>query len=123
MPVQLFEDSARALRRGLTGLAAAGLLSLALVGGAAAEDDVAAAGNGGVAGAAANGGVVAVGDVNSGGNGSGLMLVGDTYDGAVAVDGGEVSATTVIAAETEGGVGVADASGGDENVAVEADLD
>ena len=121
MRVQLLEGSARAVRRGLTGLAA-GLLSLALVGGVAAEDDVAAAGNGGTAGAGANGGAVVVGDVNSGGNGGGLIVVGDTEDGAVAVDGGDVSSATGVAVEAEGGVGVADASGGDENLAAEDDL-
>ena len=118
MRAQLFEDSARAVRRGLTGLAAAGLLSLALAGGVAAEDDLAAAGNGGTAEAAANGGAVAVGDINAGGNGGGLIVVGKTYDGAVAVDGGDVSSTTGVAVEAEGGVGIADASGGDENAAV-----
>jgi len=41
-------------------------------------DDIAAAGNGGTADAAANGGAIAVGDVNSGGNFGNEIEVGDT---------------------------------------------
>jgi hypothetical protein len=41
--------------------------------------DVASAGNGGVASAAANGGVISVGDINSGGNVGNAISVGDTH--------------------------------------------
>ena len=42
-------------------------------------DDVAAAGNAGTADAAANGGAIAVGDINSGGNLGNVIEVGDTF--------------------------------------------
>ena len=125
MRVQVLEDSVRVVRRGLVGLAAAGLLSVALVGGTAAqhEDDAEAyAGNGGVAVAAANGGAVAVDDVNSGGNSGNEIAVGDT-GGSVAVDGGEVASETDVAISAEGGAAVADAEGGDENAAVAVDAE
>ena len=79
--------------------------------------DLAAAGNGGTANASANGGAVAIGDVNSGLNGGGLIGVGDTHDGSVAVDGGDVSASTTIGITADGGVAIADASGGDNSFA------
>ncbi len=109
-----FRDSAR---RALTGLAAAGLLSLALVGGVAAQD-IAAAGNGGTADASAAGGAVLVDDVNSGANSGSDVAVGDVHDGSVAVDGGQVSTSTGVGIGADGGIGIADASGGDENVAI-----
>ncbi|MCD6059633.1 MAG: hypothetical protein K0Q89_3163 [Thermomicrobiales bacterium] len=101
--------------------------------------DTASAGNGGVATASANGGAVAIGDVNSGGNAGNAIGVGDTsggmvcdewgkcYPGAggsVAVDGGDVAnQTTDVANQTtlsvsaNGGTAIADASGGDYNLA------
>ena len=100
--------------------------------GAAAQEEIAAAGNGGTADASANGGAVAVGDVNSGGNSGNSIGIGDTgsapecdkwgkcYGGAsgsVAVDGGAIANSTDLAVEADGGTGIADASGGDENVA------
>ena len=118
MRVLVLENRVEVVRRGLAGLAAAGLLSLALVGGAGAQDDVAAAGNGGTAGAAANGGAVAVSDVNSGENAGNLIAVGDVVDGSVAVDGGDVTTTTELAVDTDGGAAVSDASGGDFNSAI-----
>ncbi len=81
------------------------------------DGDLAAAGNGGTANASANGGAVAIGDVNSGLNGGGMIGVGDVWDGSVAIDGGDVSASTTIGVSADGGVAIADASGGDGNFA------
>ncbi len=83
--------------------------------------DTAAAGNGGSAAASANGGAVSIGDVNSGFNGGGFVGVGDTWDGAVAVDAGDVVASTTIGISADGGAAIADASGGDGNVADASD--
>ncbi len=94
-------------------------------------NDLAAAGNGGTATSSANGGAVSIGDVNSGGNSGGQISVGDTGGlicdkwgkcypadgGAVAVDGGDVTANTTIGISADGGVAIADASGGDSNFA------
>ena len=121
MCVQVLEARVDVVRRGLAGLAAAGLLSLALVGGVAAEDDVAAAGNGGTATSSASGGVIVTGDLNAGENAGNAVEVGNVSDGSVAIDGGDVTTETGLAADADGGVGIADASGGDENVAVEVD--
>ena len=66
--------------------------------------DVASAGNGGVATASANGGAVAIG-------------VGDTWGGPVAVDGGTVANSTQLSISANGGTAIADASGGDYNLA------
>ena len=83
---------------------------------AASAQDIASAGNGGTATASANGGAVAVGDVNSGGNAGSAIGVGDT-SGAVAVDGGTVSSSTDLTISANGGTAIADASGGDNNFA------
>ena len=83
----------------------------------AAAQDLAAAGNGGTANASANGGAVSVGDVNSGGNVGGSAAVGDVWDGAVAVDAGDVTTSTSLGISADGGVAIADASGGDFNFA------
>jgi hypothetical protein len=80
------------------------------------ETDIASAGNGGVATASANGGAVSLGDVNSGGNAGNAIGVGDTY-GSVAVDGGSVANLTDIGVTANGGTAIADASGGDYNLA------
>ena len=95
-----------------------------LVAGTAAQDDVetAAAGNGGTAVASANGGAVSIGDVNSGFNTGGAVGVGDTWDGAVAVDAGDVVASTDLGISAGGGMAIADASGGDFNVAATNDF-
>jgi hypothetical protein len=53
-------------RRLVTGLALAGLLGFGLVAPVAAQDDTAAAGNGGTVTSSSNGGAVTVGDANSG---------------------------------------------------------
>jgi len=84
--------------------------------GRVAAQDIASAGNGGTAAASANGGAVAIGDVNSGGNAGNAVGVGDTH-GAVAVDGGDVSSSTSIGISADGGTAIADASGGDNNFA------
>lgn len=96
----------------------------------AAQEDIAAAGNGGTADASANGGAVATGDVNSGGNAGNAISVGDTGDlicdkwgkcygsgGSVSVDGGAVANSTTLDITANGGTAIADASGGDYNIA------
>jgi hypothetical protein len=80
------------------------------------DNDTASAGNGGTATASANGGAVAVGDVNSGGNSGNAVGVGDTA-GNVAVDGGAVANSTTLDITANGGTAIADASGGDYNIA------
>ena len=79
--------------------------------------DIASAGNGGVATASANGGAVSIGDVNSGGNAGSAIGVGDTWGGPVTVDGGSVANLTDIGVSANGGTAIADASGGDYNLA------
>ena len=79
--------------------------------------DIASAGNGGVATSAANGGAVAIGDVNSGGNAGNAIGVGDTWGGSVGVDGGSVANSTQLSISANGGTAIADASGGDYNLA------
>ena len=79
--------------------------------------DIASAGNGGVATASANGGAVAIGDINSGGNAGSAIGVGDTWGGPVFVDGGSVGNLTDIGVSANGGTAIADASGGDYNLA------
>jgi hypothetical protein len=78
--------------------------------------DVASAGNGGVATASANGGAVSLGNVNSGGNAGNAIGVGDTA-GSVNVNGGSVANLTDIGVSANGGTAIADASGGDYNLA------
>ena len=82
------------------------------------SEGIAAAGNGGTATSSANGGAVAVGDVNSGGNSGNAIGVGDTW-GGVAVDGGQVANATTLTITANGGTAISDASGGDDNVALE----
>jgi hypothetical protein len=79
--------------------------------------DVASAGNGGVATASANGGAVAIGDINSGGNAGSAIGVGDTWGGPVFVDGGSMGNVTDLGITANGGTAIADASGGDYNLA------
>ena len=78
--------------------------------------DTASAGNGGVATASANGGAVSIADINSGGNAGNAIGVGDT-SGSVAVDGGTVGNLTDLNITANGGTAIADASGGDYNLA------
>ena len=79
--------------------------------------DIAVAGTGGVATASANGGAVVIGDVNSGGNAGSAIGIGDTWGGPVAVDGGAIANLTDIGISASGGTAIADASGGDYNLA------
>ena len=79
--------------------------------------DIAAAGNGGLAGANADGGAVTVGDVNSGGNAGNAIGVGNTTYGGVYVRGGTATNRASIGVSTDGGTAIADASGGDDNLA------
>jgi hypothetical protein len=76
----------------------------------------ASAGNGGIANASANGGVVSIGDIDSGSNVGNVIGVGDT-SGGVDVYGGNVSNDTDISVSASGGTAVGDASGGSGNVA------
>jgi hypothetical protein len=82
---------------------------------ALAQDETAAAGNGGTGEASANGGAVALGDINSGGNAGNAIGAGDT--GGADINGGDVANSTDIGVSALGGTGIADASGGDYNVA------
>ena len=79
--------------------------------------DTASAGNGGVATSSANGGAVSLGNINSGGNAGNAIGVGDTWGGPVAVDGGTVANLTDLNITANGGTAIADASGGDYNLA------
>jgi hypothetical protein len=79
--------------------------------------DIASAGNGGVATASANGGAVSIGNVNSGGNAGSAIGVGDTWGGSVGVDGGTMANVTDLGITANGGTAIADASGGDYNLA------
>jgi hypothetical protein len=79
--------------------------------------DVASAGNGGVATASANGGAVAAGDINSGGNVCNAIGIGNTYGPDPDVYGGDCLNTTALGITVDGGTAIADASGGDYNLA------
>jgi hypothetical protein len=78
--------------------------------------DTASAGNGGVATGSANAGAVEIADVNSGGNAGTAVGVGDTV-GSVGVDGGTVANSTQLGISANGGTAMADASGGNYNLA------
>jgi hypothetical protein len=86
-------------------------------GGGESWTDIASAGNGGVATASANGGAVAIGDINSGGTAGSAIGVGDTSGGPVFVDGGSIANLTDLGITANGGTAIADASGGDYNLA------
>lgn len=101
--------------------ALAGISLVTSVLGVAAHDEVVAAGNGGTAEASANGGAVLLGSVNSGDNSGSRIGVGDSW-GQVIIGGGSMANTTGIAVSAEGGVGISDASGGDDNIAFEDDF-
>jgi hypothetical protein len=85
---------------------------------AAQTNDIASAGNGGVASASANGGAVSMGNINSGGNVGNAIGIGNTY-GYVdpTVYGGDVSNATTLGVAANGGTAIADASGGNYNLA------
>jgi hypothetical protein len=72
------------------------------------QQDTASAGNGGVATASANGGVVSIGDINSGGNAGNAITVGDTVcPGAapVAAGGGDKGGGNIGGGGPAGGGG------------------
>jgi hypothetical protein len=79
--------------------------------------DTAAAGNGGVATASGNGGAISAGNINSGGNVGSAIAVGNTYGPDPDVYGGDIANDTTMAVAVDGGTGIADASGGDHNLA------
>jgi hypothetical protein len=79
--------------------------------------DIASAGNGGVATASANGGAVSAGDINSGGNVCNAIGIGDTYGPDPDVYGGDCLNTTALGITVDGGTAIADASGGNYNLA------
>ena len=102
---------------GVTGVSAQSLRDRFFGGDDEGAPDIASAGNGGVATASANGGAVSVADINSGGNAGNAIGVGDTWGGSVAVDGGSVANLTDLDITADGGTAIADASGGDYNLA------
>ena len=85
-------------------------------GGEVVVTDTASAGNGGVATASANGGAVSAGDINSGGNACNDIGVGDTFADPV-VYGGDCLNSTALGIQVDGGTAIADASGGNYNLA------
>ena len=80
-------------------------------------DDIASAGNGGVASAAGNGGAAGLGNINSGGNVGSAIAVGDTYGPDPDVYGGDIMNDTWLDVAVDGGTGIADATGGNNNLA------
>jgi hypothetical protein len=86
------------------------------IGGRCSSAGSASAGSGGLASANAQGGAIAIGDINSGGNVGNVIGVGNTR-GGVSVSGGTVSNTTDISASASGGTAIADARGGSGNFA------
>src|SRR5690242_18287254 len=76
----------------------------------------ASAGNGGVATSGANGGAASLGNINSGGNAGNAIGVGNT-NADPTINGGSVSNNTGIGVSANGGTAIADASGGNYNLA------
>jgi hypothetical protein len=70
-----------------------------------------------VATAAGNGGAVSAGNINSGGNVGSAIAVGDTYGPDPDVYGGDILNDTAMAVAVDGGTGIADATGGNNNLA------
>src|ERR1044072_4883645 len=79
--------------------------------------DTASAGNGGVATAAGDGGAVSAGNINSGGNVGSAIAVGNTYGPDPDVYGGDSLNATSLGVDVDGGTGIADATGGNNNLA------
>ncbi len=102
---------------GVTQAAAQTRIQDAFFGGDDSVTDVASAGNGGVATASANGGAVSAGDINSGGNVCNAIGIGNTYGPDPDVYGGDCLNTTALGITVDGGTAIADASGGDYNIA------
>jgi hypothetical protein len=67
-----------------------------------------------------NGGALSVGDINSGGNAGNAIGIGDTV-GSVGADGGSLANSTIFTVSADGGTAIADASGGDNNLAFTAE--
>ena len=101
---------------GVTSVSAQSLRDRFFGGGDEGPTDIASAGNGGVATASANGGAVSVGDINSGGNACNAIGIGDTFADPV-VSGGSCLNTTALDITANGGTAIADASGGNYNLA------
>jgi hypothetical protein len=120
MRIQSF-PAHQAARVGAAGIALAGFLVVSGVGDASAHSDAVAAGNGGTARSGANGGSILIDDVNSGWNGGSLILVGDIWNGSLAIDGGGVGSATNLAVGANGGVGISDSTGGDDNLVFDND--
>jgi hypothetical protein len=102
------------------------------LGGRGRVGDIASAGNGGRASASADGGIVVIGEINSGGNRGNTIEVGniggvgangECGGGPVVIDGGNVDNSTNIDIDASGGTAIADASGGSGNLAVGAGSD
>jgi hypothetical protein len=85
--------------------------------------DSASAGNGGRANSSADGGIVVIGEINSGDNQGNTISTGDigggSYGecGSASIDGGNVDNSTNINIDAGGGTGIGDASGGSDNLA------
>lgn len=84
---------------------------------AAAQTFTASAGNGGVASASGSAGAVGAGDINSGGNAGNAIGIGDTIGPDPDVYGGDILNQTALAVEVDGGTAIADATGGNNNLA------
>ena len=76
------------------------------------------AGNGGVTRSSADGGIVVINEINSGGNQGNTIGVGTSVRrGGFSINGGTVNNSTNIDIDASGGTAIADASGGDDNLA------
>ena len=102
---------------GVAGVSAQTRIQDKFFGGDEGETDVASAGNGGVATASANGGAVGIGDVNSGGNAGNAIGVGDTWAARSLSTAAPSATSTDLGISANGGTAIADASGGDYNLA------
>jgi hypothetical protein len=70
----------------------------------------------------ANGGAVAIGDIFSGGNAGSNIVISPVW-GDVWVDGGATANSLDLGITAAGGVGIADSSGGDDNIAFDGSID
>lgn len=103
--------------KGIFAGAVSTILGAAVVSAQEEGNDIASAGNGGVATAAGNGGAVSAGDINSGGNVGSAIAIGDTVGPDPLVYGGDILNQTGLAVEVDGGTAIADATGGNNNLA------
>jgi hypothetical protein len=92
-----------------------------IVGHVVGDENIASAGNGGVTTVSANGGAVSIGDINSGGNAGNAISVSNTFGVTYPVDptvyGGDAANSTTLDISANGGTAIADASGGNYNLA------